>query len=448
MFGRRISTLLCTSLAAVVVWTVTGSTCVQNPRRNPLQDITDSITPPENESFMPERPRAIFPYSAAQCRRIFNAYHDFVGEADPETAMQALNDLYNQDPFEALAFASQIYTMRATGLLETAQAISWITQIFEEIGYCDLFPGVDCASWTNQDEDVGLKTPSFPSFDGPAISDYGKSINYMWAKYDDQHNPIVDISLRIHRRNFADPKQEIDEFIISLQALGLEHQILKYEEVTINTGQFGFFTDMQYENYDGSHTRWAQIAVLENGRAYNLSATATPNAFNMYRPLISPTFDCFCIADEDGDGNESLGDLTPPSETDPYVDEIHTSVNQANAMKILGTPDGDYFHMNYGVPAVTGIFRDNIPRNGPGADIKIFTGAVIEEMDFLVVARNRTESTGEVITLTAGSQHVYIDLVDLDGPFEDLEIQMENIAPFGNPGIDIDAIKALHNEGD
>lgn len=183
--------------------------------------------------------------------------------------------------------------------------------------------------------------------------------------------------------------------------------------------------------FDVGHTP-ERIFILEMAGDVEVDGFALP-------PGWAPTtfYDCNRSSSGGSSGEDNTGDS---SRGDPYVDDV----SYVNASLVTGPPDGVHAYIGFG-DLVEARFTDNVPRNGFGNDIRIYTQGVNENIEYAVIVSTSSDIKDISGKLLAGSRDIEVDIGDLAGDFSNLTVGVINAGPYGSE-IGIDAIEALYNE--
>ena len=148
------------------------------------------------------------------------------------------------------------------------------------------------------------------------------------------------------------------------------------------------------------------------------------------------------------DYNETDFDDNPDDDNSPMPDDGFTTLEKyvdIGPSNILGAPDGRYEYVGFG-DTVYARFLDNVPRNGYGADIIIYTEIAPNDKFYSIVINDGTDFIDRTGILYHGLKDIEIDLSDLEGDFGDMEMAILADPYNQNGPLGIDAIEALYNE--
>ena len=187
--------------------------------------------------------------------------------------------------------------MNKTGLIDVVRAVNWVTEVFDDIRFCDLgTTDVGCGTWVSEEGDVSLRPPSdwfFGISDYATFGDPQQSKLYLWTDPNSEKNePEMTFQFKLYRKRYEDPDKAFNVYIQYLDLLDKNYEIISNVRKSINTGQVGLFTDVV--DYD-QDLRWINFSIIDKGILYEIVASAKPDIFSKYKKTLDDFFSCIEI---------------------------------------------------------------------------------------------------------------------------------------------------------
>ena len=150
----------------------------------------------------------------------------------------------------------------------------------------------------------------------------------------------------------------------------------------------------------------------------------------------------FGSPDDSDDNPDPIDDESPGVGDENPGLEKYLDSGPAN---ILGPPDGKYEYVGFG-DTIYGKFIDNVPLNGYGADIIVYTEKVSVNKSYSIIISTGSDFIDRTGILYEGLKNIEIDISDLSGDFSKIEIALLADPYNENGPLGFDAIESVYNE--